>query len=187
MEAPASPAQPAQSASPTAITHYGQHVHEAIIELLIARPGIKQGEIAARLGRSQPWVSTIMCTDAFKARLAARRVEIVNPLLGDEVLSRFGVQDHMEAMALQSLQLLQEKLSRPVDQVSDQLVLKAVELGAKGMGVGGFSSHPPAAAPVGSADERLKALAANLQGLGSQLAGEIVDVTSRDVPAAPAP
>lgn len=169
-----SPALP--PADPRAITHYGQHVHERIIELLIARPGIKQGEIAALLGRSSAWISTIMCTDAFKARMAARAGQLVDPMIQDEVKARF------EAVARRSLELLQEKLARPVEHIPDSLLLKAVELGAKGYGVGGFSPHPPAAQVSGTAEERLAKLKSNLEGLGSQLAGEIVDVASRDIP-----
>lgn len=47
--------------------------YAAIVDLMLAEPELKQGEIAQRLGRTQAWISTIMSTDMFKAYHDLRR------------------------------------------------------------------------------------------------------------------
>lgn len=49
--------------------------HEQIVDYLLENPGISQGAIAEELGKSEAWLSQIMCSDMFKAYYAARRVE----------------------------------------------------------------------------------------------------------------
>ena len=58
-----------------------KYTHDAMIDLIIAQPAISQGELAKHFGYSQPWVSRIMNSDAFLARLAQRKAEIVDPQL----------------------------------------------------------------------------------------------------------
>jgi hypothetical protein len=120
------------------------YTHEACVDLIIARPGISQGQIAAYFGYSQSWLSTVMATDMFKARLAARREELVDPALHATLEERF------KGVLEQSLLRLSEKLSQPTP--PDNLVLKAVELGAKAFGLGGTAVvvAPPAAASADS-------------------------------------
>lgn len=46
---------------------------EAIADLMLSSPHLKQGEIAARLGYTQSWVSQIMNSDAFRDYYNRRR------------------------------------------------------------------------------------------------------------------
>lgn len=115
-----------------------RYTHADMIDCIIGNPGISQGELAARYGYTQGWVSQVMSSDAFQSALAARRVEIVDPALTATVDEKF------RAITNRSLERLMEKLDAP--QVSDQVVLRAVELGAKAMGVGGHAPAPPPAA-----------------------------------------
>lgn len=113
--------------------------HDAVIDLIIANPGASQGAIAAKMGYTQSWLSTVMSSDVFKARLAERRAEIVDPALVTTVKER------MEALASRSVEVLLEKLAVPATSVPDNLALRAAELGAKSMGLGqptfgGFTS-----------------------------------------------
>ena len=106
-----------------------RYTHTDIIDFIIANPSVSQGELAIRYGYTQSWISLVMSSDAFKSALAARRAEVTDPVLLASVNERF------EAMTKRSLERLMEKLDAPV--VSDNIVLRAVELGAKAMGVGG--------------------------------------------------
>ena len=49
--------------------------HEAIIDYMIANPALDQNEIAAALGITPPWLSTVVNSDAFRVRIAQRRSE----------------------------------------------------------------------------------------------------------------
>src|SRR2546421_725388 len=52
-----------------------RYTHEAMVDMLIAEPWISQNELAARFGFSPSWISTVICSDAFQAKLAERRGE----------------------------------------------------------------------------------------------------------------
>jgi len=112
-----------------------KYSHVDMIDMIISNPGISQGTLAARYGYTQGWISNVMASDAWKAAMAARRAELVDPILHATITERF------EGMTRLSLDRLQQKLEAP--QVSDQIVLRAVELGAKALGIGGNAPPPP--------------------------------------------
>lgn len=106
-----------------------RYSHTDMIDFIIANPGITQNDIAARYGYSVGWVSNVMASDAWQSAMAARRSEICDPVLVATVEERF------KGITLLSLERLKQKLEAP--QVSDNVVLRAVELGAKALAVGG--------------------------------------------------
>lgn len=127
-----------------------RYTHEAMIELIIAEPTLSQGQLAEHFGYSQGWISCVLASDAFQARLATRREEIIDPELRATIKERF------QALVIQSLAVLQKKLNQPT--VSDTLAIKAAELGAKSLGLG---AHAPPPAP-NHAEDRLERLAHRL-------------------------
>ena len=52
-----------------------KYSHDAMIDLIIASPGIQQNTLAIHFGYTVGWISTIMQSDAFQAKLAARKDE----------------------------------------------------------------------------------------------------------------
>jgi hypothetical protein len=104
------------------------YTHDAVIDLVIANPGLSQGTLAAHFGYTQGWLSQVMGSDAFQARLALRRGEIVDPVLFATV------EEKIRGLALQSLTVLQKKLEQP--QVADGTALKAFELSSRALGYG---------------------------------------------------
>lgn len=124
------------TAAPQAIAKV-RYSHVDMIDFIIANPGVTQRAIAARYGYTESWLSLVMSSDAWQSAMAARRAEMVDPTLAATIDERF------RGLTLRSLDRLMQKLDAP--QVSDNVVLKAVELGAKAMGVGG-NAPPPAAA-----------------------------------------
>jgi hypothetical protein len=131
-----------------------RYTHDAMIDLIIMRPTISQGELAATFGFTQGWVSQVMSTDMFKARLEQRREELVDPTV------RMTLNERFEAVTRRSLEILQEKLSKDSAAVPDNLVLRSIELGAKALGVGG--NAPP---PFNPAGDHLATLATRLLAL----------------------
>lgn len=135
-----------------------RYSHDSMIDVIIANPGISQNALAAHFGYTPPWVSQIISSDAFQEKLAARRQEIIDPSLVASVEERF------RALADRSLQVLQEKLSNPANAIPDNLALKAAELGARGLGAGGFGREQPAP-PTPPGLSHLEELARNLVAL----------------------
>lgn len=109
--------------------------HDGMIDLIIGNPGISQDQIAALTGYTPSWISNIMASDAFQSRLAARREEVIDPLL------KLTVEERLKGLVQRSHEVLMRKLDAP--QVSDTVALKCLELGAKALGLGG-NAPPPA-------------------------------------------
>ena len=115
-----------------------RYSHTDMIDFIIANPQTTQNALASRYGYSVGWVSNIMASDAWQSAMAKRREELVDPTLVATIDERF------RGITLQSLERLKQKLEAPA--VSDNVVLKALELGAKALGVGGNAPPPPPAA-----------------------------------------
>jgi hypothetical protein len=104
-----------------------KYSHDAMIDLMIAQPFVTQGELAKHFGYTQAWVSRIINSDAFQARLALRKEDLIDPTI---VAS---IDEKMRAVASKSLDVVLEKLSTV--QSFDQ-GLKAFETVSKALGYG---------------------------------------------------
>lgn len=104
--------------------HYS---HDAMVDLIIADPTIKQNQIASTFGRSVPWISRILGSDSFQAALAKRREELTDPFLVATI------EERMKGLAMQSIDVLAEKLA--VSSNAD-LALKALDISSKALGFG---------------------------------------------------
>lgn len=157
------------------------YTHEAMIEFILSNGGLPpgtrltQGMIAAHFGYTEAWISNILASDAFQEKLKARRSEVVDPEISATMEERF------RALAIQSLKVLQHKLNQPV--VSDNVALRAAELGAKALGIGG---HAAPKAPDTGAD-RLERLAKRLIDLNAGSKGATVDGKVESVQLDPLP
>ena len=123
-----------------------RYSHDAMIDMIVANPWVHQNKLAEVFGYTPAWVSLVMSSDAFRERLAARRAELVDPTIAASIEERF------RSMVTRSLEVLQEKLSAPACVVPDQLALRAVELGAKALGLGGNAPPPPVQVPADHLD-----------------------------------
>jgi hypothetical protein len=104
-----------------------RYTHEAMIDVILANPAIKQNELAKTFDRSVPWISRIIGSDAFQAALAKRREELTDPFLVATI------EERMRGLAYQSLDIITEKLesAKNVD-----LALKSLDIAAKSLGFG---------------------------------------------------
>ena len=139
-----------------------RYSHEAMADLLIQNPWISQNQIALHFGYTASWVSTIITGDAFQALLASRREEVVDPIL------RASLEERFRGLVHRSLEVLAEKLDRPSTTIPDNVVLRALELGARGIELGGFG-RPQVAPPAPPEPNRLEALANRLVELQSNV------------------
>jgi hypothetical protein len=104
-----------------------RYSHDAMIDILVAEPQIKQNELAVRFGVTVAWVSRIIGSDAFQGALAKRREELTDPFLVATITER------MQGVANQALDVISEKLelTKNVD-----VALKAIDITAKALGFG---------------------------------------------------
>lgn len=129
------------------------YTHDAMIDILIGHPSISQNDLAAFFGYSASWISQVLNSDAFKARLAERRGEIIDPTL----TATF--EEHLKGMAARSLAILEEKLNGPANLIPDNLALRTLELSTKALGYGARVESPPVQVNVYN----------HLEGLGDRL------------------
>ena len=109
------------------------YTHDAMIDLIIARPDISQNELAKHFGYSVGWVSRVRNSDAFLARLAERKGDIVDPAL---VLS---VEEKLRAVVDKSAEIILEKLQTTQ---SADMAFKALDVAGKLAGYGARNTGP---------------------------------------------
>lgn len=113
------------------------YTHDAVIDMIIANPRVSNQQLAAVFGYTGAWMSMIRSSDAFKARLATRRAEIVDPTLTATL------EDRIRGITERSLEVIAEKLEAPAASIPDAIALRAAEFGAKALGIGGHKTPPP--------------------------------------------
>lgn len=104
------------------------YTHDAMIDLIVANPLIRQMDLAKYFGYTPGWICQIMQSDAFQERLAARKKELVAPVVTQSIEERF------KGLVARGQEILQEKLDGP--NPPTELALKVVEAGARALGYG---------------------------------------------------
>ena len=103
--------------------------HDAMIDALIEQPNLKQYELAEMFGVTKEWISMLMCSDAFQARLAVRKADVIDPIMAASFKQR------MEVLARKSMNKLMEHLDD--EDCGPNVALGALGIAAKGFGFGG--------------------------------------------------
>jgi hypothetical protein len=103
------------------------YTHDAMIDYIVANPTTSQNEIARAFGYTAPWISRIFASDAFQARLAERKTELVNPVIVANV------EERIQGLAMQSIEILEQKLAQTQN---PDLAVKVFELSTKAAGYG---------------------------------------------------
>lgn len=145
-----------------------RYSHDGMIDLIVQDPSISQNKLAEVFGYTPAWVSLVMSSDAFKERLAARKEELIDPAI------RASLDERFRAVVTRSLEVLQEKLAAPASVVPDALALRAAELGAKALGLGGNAPPQAPAVPTDHLDKLAQRLV-NLQSRIQKPEGAVID------------
>lgn len=114
---------------PQAIQKIG-YSHDGMINLIISNRGISQNQIAAHFGYSASWVSQVMSSDAFQARLAERAAEIEDPTI------RATVEEGLKGLVSRSMEIIKEKLKGEASAIPDNLAIRTLELSTRALGMG---------------------------------------------------
>lgn len=104
------------------------YTHDALIDEIVKNPFVSQQDLARTFGYTQGWFSRVVRSDAFKERIAARKAELVDPLILQSLDERF------EALAARSAEILMERLEQP--NVSADVATKALEISSRALGYG---------------------------------------------------
>jgi hypothetical protein len=110
-----------------------RYSHEAMIDVILAQPTIKQGELATMFGVTQAWISRIIGSDAFQAVLAKRRTELMDPII------LASMEEKLRGVADQSLEIIAKKLEATE---SADLALKTLGLATTALGFGARDKGP---------------------------------------------
>lgn len=110
-----------------------RYTHDAMIDIIMSNPAVSQGELAQAFGYSQAWISKVIGSDAFQARLAARRKELVDPILVMSIEERF------RGLIIQSTEVIANKLEATQDA---KLAIQTLELSSKALGFGARDRGP---------------------------------------------
>jgi hypothetical protein len=143
--------------------------------LLMSPPGETQRALARRVGYSESWLSRIIASDAFQARLAERIEKDIEPERREAFKLRFAsIEEQARGLLLDSLQKLTARLEDPAG-VPDQLVVKTVEVTSKLLGYGARRDEAP---PRVEMHVHLEQLASNVRKLNkAPINGTATDVT----------
>lgn len=109
------------------------YTHDAMIDLIIANPAISQNDLAKHFGYSVGWVSRVRNSDAFLARLAERKGDIVDPAL------TLSVEEKLRSIVDKSAEIIMEKLEKSQ---SADMAFKALDLAGKLAGYGARNNGP---------------------------------------------
>lgn len=99
--------------------------HEAMIDLIVANPAVSQNELAAYFGVSASWISLIISSDAFQAKLGEKREAIIDPVL------RGAVEESFKGLIMRSISIVRDKLNGdvPLDAALEVLRVSSKALG----------------------------------------------------------
>lgn len=81
-------------------------------------------------GYTASWISTVVVSDIFQAKLAARRELLVDPELRTSVRTQF------KGLLERSMEILRYKMDRPAAEVPDQLAVQVAKLAGQSLGFG---------------------------------------------------
>lgn len=152
-----------------------RYSHAAMMEMILENPSISQQQLAIHFGVTPGWVSQVVRSDAFQAKLHEKREELFGPLAAT-------IREKFEAVAAASLDKILEKLSSPLP-VTDKFLIESAQLAKDALGYGAKAGNTTQTnlavvvqLPSKAASEA--AWSARYPG-GVSAAAEIVDVTPK--------
>lgn len=127
-----------------------------MIDQMVSDPGTTQEQLAEQFGLSKGWVWQIVNSQVFKDRLRERANGLIDPML------LRSINEKVEALVGRSLEIMMLKLDDDPKNIPDQLVIRALELSTKAMGLGQVEGH---SSPLVNVSLHLEQLGDNLTSL----------------------
>ncbi len=164
---------PAASAPPPTVLKRGvNYSHDAMIDLIIASPCITQNALAAHFGYSVGWISQVVNSDAFQARLAQRKADLTDPIIIESLEVQF------KGILTQALEKMRVRLED--EKCPDNFVLRSADLASRSLGYGAKRDQTP---PESNLNDKLVDLSQNLVHLlrKTKTEGRVIDVAGEEV------
>lgn len=121
------PEAPKYGSGTNAVLRKIGYTHDAMIDLILSAPGISQRAMGAHFGYTEGWVSQVINSSAFQARLAERKGELTDPTIAASL------EEQMGAIAHQALGILRERLEA---NRSADVAIKVLDISARALGFG---------------------------------------------------
>ena len=122
MATPTTPAQAPRSGQLQKL----KYTHEAMIDLILQAPNVTSAELGECFGYSPSWVSRILVSDSFQARMAQRKSALVDPIIARSLNER------LRSVAIRSMEVIEEKLTA---EPSAAYAMDALALATNGIGM----------------------------------------------------
>jgi hypothetical protein len=124
--------QSQQQTAPKAFDHTRgikavSYTHEAMIDLILTEPTVTAVELGQVFNYSAGWVSRVIASDAFQARLAERKAQLIDPMVAASLDER------LRGVAIHSMSIIQDKLANSSEE-SAQFAMDALGLATVAMG-----------------------------------------------------
>lgn len=81
------------------------YTHDAMIDLILQEPTVTHAELAEIFGYTAGWVQRVCSSDAFAARLADRKAQLIDPQISRTL------NDRLRGVTIKALDIIDEKLS----------------------------------------------------------------------------
>jgi len=104
--------------------------HEYIIDIILANPTVTAKEIGVQLGYSENWIRRVISSDAFQARVAERKGELIDPLITATM------EEKLRMVAQKSMDVVLDKLTAAPGSIPFGDIVKAMEVSSKALGYG---------------------------------------------------
>ncbi len=98
--------------------------HEAMIDLILQDPTVTSSELAEVFDYSQAWVSRILASDSFQARLAQRKSALIDPIIARSLNER------LRGVGIRAMNIIEQKLDA---EPSAQYAMDALEFATAGL------------------------------------------------------
>ena len=103
------------------------YTHDAMIDLILQDPTVTHEELAELFTLSRGWVSRVVYSDAFQARLAERKAQLIDPFIAADLNTR------LRGVTIQAVNIVSAKLE---SEESADYALEALGLAGKALGRG---------------------------------------------------
>lgn len=101
------------------------YTHEAMIDLILQEPTVTYKELAELFGFSEGWISRVVASDSFKARLAERKAALIDPVIARSLNER------LRGVTARAVEIVAEKLDK--EEVSAAYALDALGIATSAM------------------------------------------------------
>ena len=101
------------------------YTHDAMIDLILQDPTVTHEELAELFALSRGWVSRVVYSDAFQARIAERKAQLIDPFIAADLNTR------LRGVTIQAVNIMSAKLEA---EESADYALEALGLAGKAMG-----------------------------------------------------